>query len=120
MNENIIKMLEMLSRDEEAQKKLAATRDPDEAYAIVSEIHGGYTKEEFVEAMKAINDKINQDLTDGELAQTAGGNVTAAIIELTQPGGGPDYGTEAIVMIPLSITAASAVSYTLGVAASAV
>ena len=74
MNENITKMLEMLSKDEEAQKKLQATRDPDEAYAIVSEIHGGYTKEEFVEVMTAINEALNQDLTAEDLAQTAGGD----------------------------------------------
>ena len=109
MNENITKMLEMLSRDEEAQKKLEATHDPDEAYAIVSKIHGGYTKEEFVEAMKTINDAINQDLNGEDLAQTAGGaemGVTEAISNATAAVTG--------------VIAAAGVSYSVGAAASAI
>ena len=51
MNENIQKMLELLSQDEEAMKKLSAIHDPDEAYALVTAIHGGYTKEEFTETV---------------------------------------------------------------------
>ena len=73
MNENIQIMLKKLSEDEEAQKKLAAIRDPEEAYQLVTSIHGGYTKEEFVAAMTAIHEQLNQDLSDDDLAKTAGG-----------------------------------------------
>ena len=44
MNENIQKMLELLSQDEEAMKRLSAIHDPDEAYALVTSIQGGYRK----------------------------------------------------------------------------
>ena len=73
MNENIKIMLEKLAQDEETQKKLSAVRDPDEAYAIVTAIHGGYTKEEFVETMKALNEQLNQDLDEKDLATASGG-----------------------------------------------
>ena len=73
MNENIQKMLELLSEDEEAMKKLSAIRDPDEAYALVTSIHGGYTKEEFIETMTAINNNINQDIAADDLSMAAGG-----------------------------------------------
>ena len=73
MNENISKMLELLSQDEETMKKLSAIHDPDEAYALVSSIHGGYTKEEFIETMTAINDSINQDIDAEDLSTAAGG-----------------------------------------------
>lgn len=66
-------MLELLSQDEEAMKKLSAIRDPEEAYALVTSIHGGYTKEEFVETMTAINDSINQDINSDDLNKVAGG-----------------------------------------------
>ncbi len=80
MNENIAKMLSLLAQDEEAQKKLAATRDPDEAYSIVTEISGGYTKEEFMETMRAIDASVNQDLTSEDLAKNAGGVKEEALI----------------------------------------
>ena len=57
MDENVRIMLEKLANDEEAMRKLSAVRNPDEAYAIVSAIQGGYTKEEFVETMKTLDRK---------------------------------------------------------------
>ena len=83
MNENIKIMLEKLAKDEEAQRKLAAVRDPDEAYAIVTAIHGGYTKEEFIEAAKAIQEQQSVDLSDEELAKTSGGSLTLLVTTLT-------------------------------------
>ena len=79
MNENIKIMLEKLARDEESLKKLAAVRDPDEAYAIVSAIQGDYTKEEFVETMRALNEQLGADLTNVDLSRAAGGDVTAIV-----------------------------------------
>ena len=79
MNENIKIMLEKLAQDEETQKKLCAVRDPDDAYAMVSAIQGGYTKEEFVETMRALNEQLSADLTPDDLSRAAGGDVTAVI-----------------------------------------
>ena len=39
----------------------------------MSAIHGGYTKDEFIEAMNAIRDLEASDLTDDDLAKIAGG-----------------------------------------------
>ena len=80
MNENILKMLELISQDEEAQKKFATIRDPDEAYALATSIHGGYTKEEFIQAMTALRDQMNQDLSEDDLAAAAGGENTVSEI----------------------------------------
>ncbi len=73
MNEHIKIMLEKLARDEEAQKKLAAVRTPEEAYAIASALHGGYTKEELIEAMMTMKGTENADLSDADLSKAAGG-----------------------------------------------
>ena len=73
MNENIKIMLEKVMRDEELQKKVATATTPEEAYALAISIHGGYTMEEFIEASKTIQDQQNADLSDEELAKTAGG-----------------------------------------------
>ncbi len=78
MNENIRIMLEKLSQDEEAQKKLGAIRDPEEAYQLVTSIHGGYTKEEFIAVVTAIQKQMNQDLTAEDLSKAAGGEGTDA------------------------------------------
>ena len=81
MNENINIMLEKLAKDEETLKKLSAVRDPDEAYAIVIAIQGGYTKDEFVETMKALNEQLNQDLDEKDLATASGGTDAGEVVE---------------------------------------
>ena len=97
MNEDIKIMLEKLSQDEETQKKLATVRDPDEAYAIVSAIHGGYTKEEFIATMKGIAAMENTDLTADDLRKAAGGKdiyvpeTDYFIVEGTNIVASPDY-----------------------------
>ena len=73
MNENIQIMLQKLSDDEETLKKLTAIHDPEEAYALVSSLQGGYTREEFIEAMNAFSEQLNADLNSGDLAKAAGG-----------------------------------------------
>ena len=74
MNENIQKMMELLSQNEEAMKKLSVISDLDEAYALATSIHGGYTKEEFIEAIKASDDCIDQDMETEDLSKVAGGS----------------------------------------------
>ena len=73
MNENIKALLEKLSKDEAAVAKLQAIKDPDEAYALVSSIQGGFTKEEFIEAIKSLKDAGEGELSDDEIAAAAGG-----------------------------------------------
>ena len=43
MNENVLKLLDLMSKDEELQKKFAAIHDVDEAYALAVSVLGGYT-----------------------------------------------------------------------------
>ena len=99
-NENILKMLELLAQNEEAQKKFASIRDPEEAYALATSIHGGYTQEEFIQAMASLRDQMNQDLSDEKLNSIAGG--------------GQDDNTDDIIL-----TIAASVVYTGGLAAAA-
>ena len=80
MNENILKMLDLLTQNEEAQKKFASIRDPEEAYALATSIHGGYTQEEFIQAMASLRDQMNQDLSEDDLATAAGGESTVSEI----------------------------------------
>ena len=58
--------------------------NPDEAFALVSSIHGGYTKEEFIEAMTALNDQIDQDIDVEDRSKAAGGkdDTTKAVTHL--------------------------------------
>ena len=73
MNENIITLLKKLGQDEEAQKKLADCHDPEEAYTIAHGIQDGFTKEEFIDVMKSLNEELNRDLNERDLAQASGG-----------------------------------------------
>ena len=86
MNENIKILLEKLSKDEAIGAKLKTITDPDEAFALVSSIQGGYTKEEFVEAMKAVAAAGSGELSDDEVAAAAGGmssNAKSIIVSLS-------------------------------------
>ena len=82
MNENIKELLVKLSEDEAALAKLKAVKSPDEAYEFVSSIQGGFTKEEFVEAMGKIRTATESgELTDEEVSAAAGGmDTTVATI----------------------------------------
>ena len=73
MNENIKKFLEKLAADQELQAKFEQIRDPDEAYRIASEIQGGFTKEEFFSEISRLKESLDENLTDEDLAQSAGG-----------------------------------------------
>jgi predicted ribosomally synthesized peptide with nif11-like leader len=75
VNENIIKFLEKVSTDEELLAKMQKATNPDEAYAIASSVQDGFTKEEFIEAMQELNAQTNQELSDDDLEQVAGGKL---------------------------------------------
>ena len=72
MNENIKKFLEKAVQDPELLKKLSAIRDPDEAYKLASSVQDGFTKEEFITAMKELA-AANGDLNEDDLKKFAGG-----------------------------------------------
>lgn len=74
MNENIKLLVDKLSKDEAAVAKLKTIKDPDEAYALVSSIQGGFTKEEFIETMQKISG--DGELSDDEVAAAAGGSAS--------------------------------------------
>ena len=83
MNENIKEFLEKMAADPELQAKFSQIKDPDEAYAVASSIQSGFTKEEFIESMKAIKDAANEDLTDEDLAKSAGGDSEDVIVSIS-------------------------------------
>ena len=83
MNENIKILLEKLNNDQAAQAKLQAATDPDEAYALVSSIQGGYTKEEFIGIMKKIAEVTQEgELSDEDVFAAAGGFSTSDLESL--------------------------------------
>ena len=75
MNESIQKLLKKLAEDPETAAKLRAVKDPDEAYAVVSSIQDGFTKEEFIAAAQEIRASMQSsgDLSDEDLSKVAGG-----------------------------------------------
>ncbi len=115
MDENVRIMLEKLANDEEAMRKLSAVRNPDEAYAIVSAIQGGFTKEEFIETMKTLNGQISQDLSENDLVHTSGGEVDTETVTVAVSGGV----TTGIITITLSCGATGVISSIAGGASAA-
>lgn len=79
MKEEIKLFLQKVAEDEELQKKLAACKSPEEAYAFASSVQEGFTFEEFVETMTKLHNAMTQDveLTDEDLAKAAGGMSSA-------------------------------------------
>lgn len=73
MNENIKQFLEKVEADQELQAKLAQIKDPDEAYALASSIQPGFTKEEFITEMTRMKEAMDENVTDEDLAKSAGG-----------------------------------------------
>ena len=66
--------------------KLQAITDPDEAYALVSSIQGGFTKEEFIDTMKKIQAAAEGELSDEEVAAAAGGSSSDVVSWLISKG----------------------------------
>ena len=75
MNENLKNFLKKLVKDEELLAKFQAAGTPDEAYELAAGIQDGFTREEFFEAMKKLNNiaKDQRDLSDEDLAAIASG-----------------------------------------------
>lgn len=73
MNENIRFFFEKMAADQELQARFSQITDPDEAYAMASSVQSGFTKEEFIETMTAIREAMNEDLSDEDMAKSAGG-----------------------------------------------
>lgn len=71
MNENIKLFLEKFAQDEELQAKFRSIKDADEAYAAASAVQGGFTKDEFVEAMTSLTQ--SGEISDDDVAAVAGG-----------------------------------------------
>ena len=61
------------AEDQELQAIFSQIKDPDEAYELAISIQPDFTKEEFIEAMTAIRDSMSEDLTDEDMAKSAGG-----------------------------------------------
>lgn len=73
MNENIRLFLEKMAEDQDLQAKFSQIHDPDEAYALASSVQSGFTKAEFIETMTVIRDAMEEDLSDEDMAKSAGG-----------------------------------------------
>ena len=101
MNENFRLFLEKLEADPELQRKLSQAANPDEAYVIASSIQQGFTKEEFIEEMTKIKNAMDENLSDEDLAKSAGGvdrqDVTITISFATAVSGGVVAGSAAAV-----------------------
>ena len=73
VNENIKAFLEKVAADQELQAKFAQIKDVDEAYSLASSLQSGFTKEEFVTEMRKIKEAMDENLSDEDLAKSAGG-----------------------------------------------
>ncbi len=76
MNENIAAALRKIVADENLAVKLQACADPDSAYAMVSSVESGFTREEFDSAMEELraSARSDTDVSDEELNKMAGGS----------------------------------------------
>ena len=100
MNENIKLFLEKLEADQELQAKFSQIRDADEAYALAASIQSGFTKEEFITEMTKIKEALEENLTDEDLAKSAGGNTDDIIVSVS---------VSAAISIVVTPTAAAAI-----------
>ena len=74
MNDNLKLFLQRFYEDEALAARLGACKSEDEAYTLASSVQDGFTKEEFVETMSALNHANNSgDLTKEDLRGIAGG-----------------------------------------------
>ena len=87
MNENIKSLLEKIEADPDLQAKFTQAKDPDEAYAIASSVQEGFTKEEFIDAMTKIKAAMEENLTEEDLAKSAGGMETSYIVSIVTVSG---------------------------------
>jgi predicted ribosomally synthesized peptide with nif11-like leader len=87
MNENVKVFLQKVAEDKELQEQFKEIKDPDKAYELATSVQGGFSKDEFVEAMKDLKAKMSRDLSDDDLEKVAGGedcnNSTTKITTIT-------------------------------------
>ena len=81
MNENIKAFLQKLAADEALQAQFKAIKDMDKAYELATSVQGGFTKDEFAQAMKELKANMSRDLSDDDLEKAAGGGTSANIIK---------------------------------------
>ena len=98
INEKIADVLRKITEDETLAAKMSAIQDPDEAYKLASSLQDGFTKEEFITAMKELA-AANGDLTDDDLKKFAGGDDTVYI----------SIGVSYIMSSGVSVAAAAAI-----------
>ena len=73
MNEKITALLTRIAESDELQAKFAALGTPEEAYELAKSLQDGFTKEEFLDAVREIAAVQDEDISDEELASVAGG-----------------------------------------------
>ena len=97
MNEKVLAALRKIAEDETLAAKLQACADPDEAYAIVSSVENGFTREEFIAALEALraSARSDTDVSNEELSKMAGGGEWTGNTSFTTLG--PTFTTNASV-----------------------
>ena len=100
MNENIKALMARIAGSEELQAKFAELDTLEKAYEFACTLQGGFTKEEFLDAVEALNNE-NGDISDEDLAAAAGGTGDGIKIDVTgqatggktifAPGASPKY-----------------------------
>ena len=83
MNDNIKTLMDKVAQDEELQAKFSQAKNLDEAYVLASSVQDGFSKEEFVEEMTRIREAMEENLTDEDLAKSAGGNVDPFMVSVS-------------------------------------
>ena len=73
MNDKIRVFLQKLAEDSELAAKFKACRTVDEAYEVACSVADGFTKEEFIDAMKLLHAAANGGVSDEDLGKYAGG-----------------------------------------------
>jgi predicted ribosomally synthesized peptide with nif11-like leader len=73
MNENVRAFLQKLADDKALQAQFEEIKDPDKAYELATSVQGGFSKDEFIAAMKEIKAQMSRDLSDDDLEKIAGG-----------------------------------------------
>ena len=76
MNENIKKLMKTVSENPEIAAKFSGVTDPEEAFKLASSIQDGFTKEEFMAAVEAVEAYMegSKELSDEDLSKVAGGD----------------------------------------------
>ena len=86
MNENILKLLQELDKNEDLLNEFAQKSSIDELYNFALSIVGGYTKEEFLGTMESIADKLCSEEDNLENGNTKGKNITDDELEKVSGG----------------------------------